>query len=833
MRRGKGSESFNYSAPDGYPRFKAEQDYDFPGTDLTTITADQLPDNRRGRRLAAKLAAIQREPSVLPRVEIEPSERELTHETPLGNPELPVYDYRQEIVDSVRDNQVTIIVSETGSGKSTQVPQFIADELGVQVALTQPRRLAARNIASRVQEEISQVRPEMGEVVGYHTAERNTCTENTQITVCTDGLRYVRQLHDDGSLADEVLIIDEVHEWNTNIEMLVAWTYRLIEEHPNMRLVIMSATVDAGKIAEYYSEVAETFPNTIEVPGRTFPVDKREATSSTVVEELTRDDMVGKNVLCFLPGVGEIRDLKDKVREMLVSRGVKDMPELIGLHSKMSEAEQGKAFESYPHGKIVFATDVAQTSITIPDIDAVVDSGLVRQKEANEENVDKLAITEISQADCDQRAGRAGRVKPGLYVLTRLNEDVDHVSYISREKFPTPEIMRTSDHTKNVLNLADVGLHLNELKLLHPVRGEAISYSAAVLESLGALDEDGNITAMGRRMNKLPIHPEYARMVMESEQHSDEVRAQVIAMAAACDVGGLKFHTPWSEKRWKSLTEETQADHLAQLDIILQAMEFSTREQQEHDLDVKNVDRAIEQYGRIMRRSSLDENILTYPNDRNKEAIKECILAGKRNKVYRHIGSGDYMLLGGAYKTKRELSNRSEVKGRPEFVAGEPWVAEFYKSGEKREKHVIEMAMAVSIEQLSRIALNLCRKELREYKLRKGRVMGSFALRLHDVTLAVQEQPASPDAGAQQFIRQHIKANPGPALRRLYHEISDTKQRQLNGDATEYTPDSLRQSAEYIVNEAIEQAAAADNLEESYIDNKIRELTAEYLHIYE
>lgn len=809
-----------YNRESGYrtPQTKNFQQPHYVSERGNKPTAAELesPRNRRQRRAAGLMsrAAIRETPLQVN------AEVEATREILLGNPDLPISEKRHEIVDSIRDNQVTIIVSETGSGKSTQVVQYILDDLDMDSTITQPRRIATRNIAERVEYEISTVKPELSGVVAQHTAEKDTRTDDTRITVCTDGLRFVKQLHDDGKLVNEVLVIDEIHEWNTNQEMLVGWTRELLKEHPEMRIVIMSATVNAAEISNFYADVTDAVPPIVEVEGRTYDVEKVERLESTVLEELVSEELLGKNVLCFLPGKGEIKDAIDGVRRTLRRRGMKDgeMPALIPLHSKLSEHEQDKAFRSYPNGKIVFSTNVAQTSLTIPDIDVVVDCGLERQKQIDDEGSESLPLVPISQDDCDQRAGRAGRVKEGLYILTRLGKGTKFESYISRPKHGTPEISRT-DVDKNVLHFATIGLDLEEIKIVHPIKKEVIQRSKRALALLGALDENGQVTSLGRRMEKLSLHPMYARMVIESEQYSQATQAQTVALAAASDIGGLKYYAPDSKKRWKELSEEDESDLLAQLEIFIAARSMTPRQMQEHDLDVKNVQRAIEQYEKTLRRMSMDPDMLTNPNQKERDNLKRCIYTGMIDHIYEYAGGGEYMRINGQTKTPREISNRSVVRGKPGLLAGTPYLVMYPKDGRMTEKHIIENATKIPApEVLAEIALHLCSWTTESRTWRSGQLKDVQSLSFRGVPMGVtHEVSAHADTDTQQFMVAHVMENPGRALRELYAVEARIKQlRKLSSRAPHSIQPTIRQ--------AVERAVQECNLDETYADQLIREM---------
>lgn len=788
------------------------------------------PANRRERRLAAKALGdtigVASATQEWPRIDLSAvtetlaereSQDEQVPEYQLGNFDLPIATKRHEIVESIRNNQVTIVVSETGSGKSTQIIQYILEDLGKKVTQTQPRRIATRNIAERVQEEISAVRPDLYGVIAEHTAEKDTRTEDTLATVCTDGLRFVKQLHDEGNLTEEVLMIDEVHEWNTNIEMLVGWTRELLKTNPEMRIVLTSATMDAAEVSNFYADVTDTIPPIIEVEGRTYPVHRSEKPESTVVEELAREEYLGKNILCFLPGKAEIKDTAKATQLRLKRLGGQAVSAIVPLHSKLSEHEQNKAFKRYEQGKIVLSTNVAQTSLTIPDIDIVIDSGVVRQKQINDEGAEGLPLVAISQDDCDQRAGRAGRVKEGSYILTRLDSDTEFVPYISRDKHAVPEILRT-DVDKNILHFASIGLDLEQIKTVHSIKKEVIQRSKRALNLLGALDDGGSITSVGRRMEKMPLHPLYARMVVESEQYSSATQAQVAALAAASDIGGLKYYTKDSKKRWKVLSSEKESDLLAELDIFIAARGMSDFQRQEHDLDVKNTQRAQEQYEKMMRRIGYNPDNLAPPSDKERENIKRCIYAGMIDHIYKYAGNNEYLRINGESKTPREISNRSVVRTKPTLLAGTPYVVNIYKDGDRVEKHIVDNVTQVkSPEILAEIALHLCAWTPAERKLRSGQLMEMQTLEFRGVPMGLsREINAASNEDAKRYMVEHIMETPGSALRNLYAIESRIKQlRKLSPHA----PKSIHSQIRKIV----EQSVEASDLDETHADYLIRQ----------
>jgi HrpA-like RNA helicase len=361
---------------------------------------------------------------------------------------LPIFDYRSAIIDAVDSNQVTIITAETGAGKSTQVPQYLADHGYDKVVVTQPRILAARNLSRRVREEWAlRTTSDSDPVIGYRTAHERDDSPDTQILYCTDGLQLVREITGAGISAKQVLILDEVHEWNENMEVLIAWAKKRCNEEPRFKVVIMSATIETDTLAAFFGTTA-----VINVPGRSFDVVKRRG-ADIITEIITQITTKQSNMLVFLPGKSEIQDVTDAIADKARAAGVPVIP----LHSQLEATAQQQAFANYPNGKIILATNIAQTSVTIDDIDVVIDSGLERRSEVRS-GVEGLFIAQISQADCLQRAGRAGRTKVGEYILAPY-DTMQCLEFSDRPEYALPEILR-KHIDRLTLRLANVGIDI-------------------------------------------------------------------------------------------------------------------------------------------------------------------------------------------------------------------------------------------------------------------------------------------------------------------------------------------------------------------------------------
>jgi ATP-dependent helicase HrpA len=434
---------------------------------------------------------------------------------------LPVTERKDEILAAIRDHQVVIVAGETGSGKSTQLPQLCL-ELGRGTAgligHTQPRRLAARSIAERVAEELGTT---VGGVVGYTVRFSDRVGPETRVKVMTDGILLAEIPRDRDLRAYDTLIIDEAHERSLNVDFLLGYLKQLLPRRPDLKVVITSATIDTERFAAHFDAPV------IEVTGRTYPVELRyrpvdDDPIQAIVDAVRELEREGPgDVLVFLSGEREIRDAADALR----AAELRDT-EILPLYARLTSAEQHRVFESHTGRRVVLATNVAETSLTVPGIRSVVDLGTARISRYNRRTkVQRLPIEPVSQASADQRAGRCGRIGPGVCI--RLYEEDD---LLSRPEFTDPEILRTN-LASVILQMHAVGLgDIAAFPFLEPPDSRAVKDGVALLEELGALDGD-RLTKLGRRLARLPLDPRLGRMVLEAETHGCVHEVMVIAAA--------------------------------------------------------------------------------------------------------------------------------------------------------------------------------------------------------------------------------------------------------------------------------------------------------------
>jgi ATP-dependent helicase HrpA len=439
--------------------------------------------------------------------------------------ELPVSQRRGEIAEAILAHQVVIVAGETGSGKTTQLPKICLD-IGRGVAgtigHTQPRRLAARTVADRIAEELG---TSLGETVGYKVRFTDRSSDRTQVKVMTDGILLAEIQRDRSLKAYDTLIIDEAHERSLNVDFLLGYLKALLPRRPDLKLIITSATIDTARFAEHFDDAP-----VVEVSGRTYPVEVRyrPVVDPDAADDEERDqtqailDAVDElraegpgDVLVFLSGEREIRDTAEALR-----RHVPADTEILPLYARLSAAEQHRVFAAHPGRRVVLATNVAETSLTVPGIRYVVDPGTARiSRYSHRLKVQRLPIEKVSQASANQRKGRCGRVAEGICIRLYTEED-----FLARPEFTEPEILRT--------NLASVILAMTALGLgdiaafpfVEPPDHRQIRDGVALLEELGALQPDATdarrrLTPIGRSLARLPVDPRLARMVLEADRN--------------------------------------------------------------------------------------------------------------------------------------------------------------------------------------------------------------------------------------------------------------------------------------------------------------------------
>lgn len=486
--------------------------------------------------------------------------------------ELPVSQRRDDIADALKAHQVIIVAGATGSGKTTQLPKILLELGKTSIGHTQPRRLAARTIAERVAEELGQ---EVGGLVGYQVRFTDRVGPQTRIKLMTDGI-LLNEIHRDRDLAKyDAIIIDEAHERSLTVDFLLGYLKQLLPRRPDLTVVITSATIDPESFARHFADSSGTPAPIIEVSGRTYPVEIRYR--PLVAEAAETDDLTGEvstssttdrdyiqgindaldelaregdgDVLVFLSGESEIRDAEDAIRGRISTGSMSAGTEVLPLYGRLSSADQHRVFQpsavAGTRRRIVLATNVAETSLTVPGIRYVIDAGTARiSRYSARSKIQRLPIEAISQASANQRSGRSGRTSDGIAIRLYSEED-----FLRRPEFTEPEILRTN-LAAVILQMISLGLgDIASFPFLQPPDSRGVKDGLDLLRELGAVGEGLTITHVGKQLAQLPIDPRLARMVVESKKHG--TTREVIAIVA-----GLSIQDP----RERPLEKRTQAD---------------------------------------------------------------------------------------------------------------------------------------------------------------------------------------------------------------------------------------------------------------------------------
>jgi HrpA-like RNA helicase len=445
---------------------------------------------------------------------------------------LPILRYAQEIKETIARNETAIIVGETGSGKTTQIPLLLLEEMSpeTRIAITQPRRVATRSVARYVAKKVG---CHLGDKVGYQVRFEVHTTEGTRINFMTDGI-LLRKIQRDPLLQEyDVVMVDEAHERSLNIDFTLGLLKRLQKKRAEagmkpIKIIVTSATLEKEKFARYFGDSPM-----VEIPGRLHPVDihyekncPHDYTKAAAekVKSIIEQNKEG-DILIFMPGQEEI----DKTIREIEALEVSDIT-ILPLYGQMSAEDQDKIFEKTSGRKVIVATNIAETSVTVPGIRHVIDSGLIKQIEFDPATgIETLAVRPHAKSGCIQRAGRAGRLAPGECWRLYTEEDFNN-----RQEFQTPEIQR-SNLAHVVLMMKKIGIEdVKSFEFIDPPEPEALRQALDTLKILGALDENERITEIGETMAELPLEPHIARMVIEAEKHGCVETICTIASFLGC-----------------------------------------------------------------------------------------------------------------------------------------------------------------------------------------------------------------------------------------------------------------------------------------------------------
>lgn len=690
---------------------------------------------------------------------------------------LPIYEIENDLVASLRASKRLVLQAPTGSGKSTQVPQMLLKHglLGDgQCVILQPRRLAARLLASRVASELG---VQLGREVGYQVRFESCVSDATRIKFETEGI-LLRQLIADPTLKGiSAVIFDEFHERHLYGDITLARALDIQEQsRPDLRLIVMSATLNADELEEYLNQAGRAVPcpprraedcapypcSVLRSEGRMFPVDiqylpHRLGANPPPPWELAADafgDFVkfgGQgDVLVFMPGGFEISQTLQAIRNLPESRGYLVLP----LHGELPPRDQDAAVARYDQPKVVVATNVAETSITIDGVRLVIDSGLARiaRYDANR-GINTLLIEKISQASSDQRAGRAGRTAPGRCM--RLWSRAEHDERAPQE---LPEIKRL-DLAEVVLTLKAAGVEdLRAFRWLEKPDAISLTHAEELITDLGALDHQVQITAIGRKMLAFPAHPRYSRMLLAAQEYGCVHQACLVAaLTQGRDLllrgGGKEVR----DDREDLLGDKASSDFW----ILMRAWNFAAKNQFRldacrrlgiHAVTARQVGPLFEQFLRIAK----DEGLDTTPREIQDQALQKCILIGFSDRVARRLDQGT-LRCELVHGRRGVLARESVVQQAPLFVAAE------VREIEQRDGEVntlLSLATAIEPGWLKELFPEDLKSEVHvQFDAQARRVLAAELLRFRDLALAAKRMDPPPADAAARLLAQEINAD--------------------------------------------------------------------------
>jgi ATP-dependent helicase HrpB len=671
---------------------------------------------------------------------------------------LPIYEIEPAIVTSVREHGRVIVSAPTGSGKSTQVPQMLLNHglLGSgQVVILQPRRLATRLLAARVAWER---KGELGREVGYQIRFENVSSEETRIRFVTEGV-LLRQIVQDPSLKGiSALIFDEFHERHLYGDITLGRALDLQDsQRPDLKILVMSATLDAARLEDYLQPC-----QVLESQGRTFPVDIQFAESPSYVDkrpvweqaaaafsDFVRSGGEG-DVLVFMPGGFEISQTIEAIRHCDESRGFILLP----LHGELPPTDQDAAVARYDKRKVVVATNVAETSLTIDGIRCVIDSGLARIPRYDpHRGINTLLIDKISQASADQRAGRAGRTAPGVCMRLWSREEHGH-----RAVQETPEIKRL-DLAEVVLTLKAAGIQdLRKFRWLEPPEEQALQHAEELLADLGALKgADHHISPVGLKMLAFPLHPRYSRMLLAAQDYRCVYQACLVAaLTQGRDLLLRNVDRDTARYREDLLGDKASSDFW----MLMRAWNYASKNNFQlnacrrlgvHLVTARQVGPLFQQFLEIARREGLD----AAPREIPDEALQKCILIGFSDRVARRVDSGT-LRCDLVHGRRGVLARESAVQNQPLLVAAEVREVE---GKDKAVNTLLSLATAIEepwLRELFPEDINTTPRVF--YDASSKRVYAEEQLRFRDLAIGTRRVEPPPPEEAARLLSEEVIA---------------------------------------------------------------------------
>ncbi|MBF0589127.1 MAG: ATP-dependent RNA helicase HrpA [Magnetococcales bacterium] len=671
---------------------------------------------------------------------------------------LPVVQRLDDIRQCIQENSIVVLCGETGSGKTTQLPKILLD-LGYgsagMIGMTQPRRLAARSVAAFIAKDLGS---NIGDAVGYKTRFQDRTGHDTRIKVMTDGI-LLAEIPSDRLLSSyDALIIDEAHERGVNIDFLLGFIKRIHTKRPDLKVVISSATLDIEKFSIHFDNAP-----ILEVSGRTYPVELRYRPLDTgssddegdalqeaiyrASRELRREDPVG-DILVFLPGEREIRETQEYLEKRLPPSS-----EVLPLFARLSNAEQNRIFQPSTKQRLILSTNVAETSLTVPGIRFVIDSGLARISHYSAKaQVQRLPIEPVAQSSADQRKGRCGRLSDGICIRLYSEESFD-----KRPQFTAPELLRTS-LSQVILRMAHLNLgHLEHFPLVDSPSPKAIQAGKRLLQELGAIRESGNLTPLGKKLARLPVDPRLGRMIMAGAER--QCLGEILIITTALSV---------QDPRDRPLEKRHAADQAHQRFVDKRSDFLTLLQLWKHIQSLKRTATSKSNFQRRLKKEHLSPIRVREWLDTHRQLTEQCLemkmIISKKPSRYQEIHKA---LLAGLLGNLGFKEDRSKYNGPQQshfyifpgsglFKKSPTWVmaAELVETSRRYAR----ICAAVEPEWIEDVAGDLCRKSWYEphFDAKQGQVTAYERVSLFGLPIQTKRKvhygPIDPQSARTAFI---------------------------------------------------------------------------------
>jgi ATP-dependent helicase HrpA len=723
--------------------------------------------------------------------------------------ELPIAARRDDIAAAIRDHPAVIVCGETGSGKTTQLPKICLElERGVRglIGHTQPRRIAARSVAARVAQELA---VPLGGAVGFKVRFTDRTGPGAYVKLMTDGILLAETQRDRLLEAYDTIIVDEAHERSLNIDFLLGYLKQLLPRRPDLKVIVTSATLDAERFARHFGTAGRPAP-VIEVAGRTYPVEIRYrplADDESDDEEPLEDAIVAAaeelwragpgDILVFLPGEREIRETADLLRASLARRPYAGAMEILPLYARLSVAEQQRVFAPSQGRRIVLATNVAETSLTVPGIHYVIDSGIARVRRYSLRNkVTLLQVENIAQAAAEQRAGRCGRIAAGVCMRLYSEED-----FAARPRYTDPEIMRTS-LAAVILRMAALGLgEVTAFPFLEPPGTRAIADGYQLLQELSVVDARRELTALGRELAQLPVDPRIGRMIMAGREHGCLAEMLVIASALAVpDPRERPLSRQQAADQAHLRFRDERSDFLSLL-ALWQFFADAMTERRGHRALVEHCRAHFVSYLRLVEWRDLHHQLAEQLREsgwRWSEALPDKVDAARYAVIHRALLAGLLSNIGSRQTAEEHYLGARGIKfflhpGSGLVKKSPPWVL----AAELVETTRLYARCAASIEPewIEAVAGDLAERSYfdPQWDSGRGEVVASERVTLFGLTLVPRRRVSygavAPAAAREVFIREALVAarleSPAPFLahnRRLLAEVAELEHKSRRQD---------------------------------------------------